>query len=117
MKQAIRKLILPFSVPLLVVTIPPSIVNAQDFQIDTKAIETPAKNPMAKKGQNTAGASHENKSGGPDRQFGELEGWSPGKEPPKDPKDPRSTTKQDPSNNGTRVSTTPSGNLGVGMGF
>lgn len=95
---------------------------AQDLQIDTKALETTNKKPAAKKSKETnftsdpSNPATERKAGGPDRQFGELEGWSPGKEPPKDPKDPNNTKSTAPAG-GAKVSTTPSGNMGMGFGF
>jgi len=95
---------------------------AQDLQIDTQALETPNKKPAAKKSKDTSitsapsNPSTGSKAGGPDRQFGELEGWSPGKEPPKDPKDPNNS-KSSASTGGAKVSTTPSGNMGMGFGF
>jgi hypothetical protein len=48
-----------------------------------------------------------------DRQFGELEGWSPGKAPPKDKAD-------EPAANDSKkgpVSVSPSGNMSVGLPF
>ncbi len=66
---------------------------AQELQIDTKALDTsgivsthPAK---GKKNKGALGAESPTNNGASDqaahaanRQFGELEGWSPGKEPP-----------------------------------
>lgn len=92
---------------------------AQDLQLDMKGLEAPNKKPAAKKSKETSitsDPSSERKSGGPDRQFGELEGWSPGKEPPKDPKDPNNA-KSSEDKGGTKVTTTPSGNMGMGFGF
>ncbi|MFM8859588.1 MAG: hypothetical protein ACKOEW_05765 [Methylocystis sp.] len=93
---------------------------AQDLQLDTKALEAPNKKPAAKKPKDmsiSSDPSTERKAGGPDRQFGELEGWSPGKEPPKDPKDPNNTKSSASTTGGAKVSTTPSGNMGMGFGF
>jgi hypothetical protein len=116
------KKILIFSATASFTLILSPISSAQEIQIDTNAIEKPSKNPTAKKLKDTnkladpAKPAAEHKTGGPDRQFGELEGWSPGKEPPKDPKDPNS--KATPSSTGgAKVSTTPSGNMGIGLGF
>ena len=92
---------------------------AQDLQLDTKALEAPNKKSAAKKPKETSitsDPSSERKTGRPDRQFGELEGWSPGKEPPKDPKDPNNA-KSSEDKGGTKVTTTPSGNMGMGFGF
>ena len=99
-----------------------SASSAQEIQIDTNQIEKPAKIAPAKKTKETnkladpAKPTAEHKTGGPDRQFGELEGWSPGKEPPKDPKD-ANTKGTSSSTGGAKVSTTPSGNMGIGLGF
>ena len=70
-----------------------TIALAQELQIDTKALDTsgivstyPAK---SKKNKAALGAESRTNNGASDqpahaanRQFGELEGWSPGKEPP-----------------------------------
>ena len=123
MKRNISKLGLAFSASIFSVALVAPVANAQDYQIDTNVIEAPAKGAAAKKAKDTtkitepAKATGEHKAGGPDRQFGELEGWSPGKEPPKDPKDASSSSQGGPSGRGARISTTPSGNMGVGMGF
>ena len=104
-------------------TVLASLASAEDFQIQTDAIEAPAKATRSKKALDPAKLAEpsktagERKTGGPDRQFGELEGWSPGKEPPKDPKDPSSKTSGTSGTGGAKISTTPSGNMGVGMGF
>jgi len=93
--------------------------TAQDLQLDTKALEAPNKKPSARKSKETSitsDPSSERKAGGPDRQFGELEGWSPGKEPPKDPKGPN-TSKTSEDKGGAKVTATPSGNMGMGFGF
>jgi len=93
---------------------------AQELQYDTKALDPSGATttPKAKKGrqakpaQTPAAAVKSTKPGG-DRQFGELEGWSPGKAPPKE-KD------QDggPATPGKGpVSVSPTGNLGVGLPF
>ncbi len=51
----------------------------------------------------------------PDRQFGELEGWSPGKSPPKKDKD-APTGAAAPLKNAP-MSVSPSGNMSVGLPF
>lgn len=56
-------------------------------------------------------------AGRPDRQFGELEGWSPGKTPPK-PKDKYSSDNDGSSSAGSMpVKVGPSGNIGSGFSF
>ena len=74
-----------------------------------------ASKPKAKKPKQAApaatAAKPTGKPGG-DRQFGELEGWSPGKAPPKEKKDetPAEAAKG-------AVGITPSGNMSVGLPF
>jgi hypothetical protein len=70
-----------------------TVALAQELQIDTKALDTsgvvsthPTKSKKSKavpktEGQTSSGAT-EQPGHGANRQFGELEGWSPGKEPP-----------------------------------
>jgi len=97
-----------------------SIAGAQELQLDPKTLDAGAVKPAkarkakakAKAGGQEAGAAQ---SGGktPDRQFGELEGWSPGKAPPKTKEQERRT----PSSNSGGVSVSPSGNMSVGVPF
>jgi len=124
MKQYISKLGGALSAAIFLAGLNAPLASAQDYQIDTNAVEAPAKGAAAKKAKDVAKTADpakstaERKAGGPDRQFGELEGWSPGKEPPKDPKDASaSSSSGGPSGRGARVSTTPGGNVGVGLGF
>ncbi len=98
---------------------------AQELQLDPKALDTSGGSSVqvkrkGKKGADAAaqqpaqGAKAGAAGSGPNRQFGELEGWSPGKAPPKpkDSKDPEAT----PSKNNA-VNVTPSGNMSVGLPF
>jgi len=93
-------------------------VFAQELSLDPKALDTTgaASKPKAKKPKQaaTGGATAPKPTGKPggDRQFGELEGWSPGKEPPKEKKDdaPKEQSKGP-------VGVTPSGNMSVGLPF
>ena len=68
-------------------------VLAQELSVDPKALDSSgaASKPKAKKPKQAAapGATAAKPTGKPggDRQFGELEGWSPGKAPPKEKKD------------------------------
>lgn len=103
---------------------------AQEVQFDSKALDTSGASAAAakRKGKKAASPAAEAQQptqpgqakSGANRQFGELEGWSPGKEPPK-PKD-----RYDPDGKGTSsapatakvpVSVTPSGNMNVGLPF
>lgn len=109
--------------PLLILAMLAGIVvapalHAQDLQYSAESLDPgAASTPKAKKGkkaqqtQAPAGAAKPTKPGG-DRQFGELEGWSPGKTPPKSKDD------NSPAAPGTGpVSVSPTGNLGVGLPF
>ena len=79
----------------------------------------PARSSRAREGRKSkqaaapgATAPKPNGKPGGDRQFGELEGWSPGKEPPKAEK------KDDtPAAAKGAVGITPSGNMSVGLPF
>ena len=93
-------------------------VLAQELSVDPKALDPSgvASKPKAKKSKQAAapGATAPKPNGKPggDRQFGELEGWSPGKEPPKAEK------KDDtPAAAKGAVGITPSGNMSVGLPF
>lgn len=101
---------------------------AQDVQFDSKALDTggAAVAPAKRKGKKAAtpeaqqppaqGAQGASKNG-PNRQFGELEGWSPGKAPP-NPKDKDGSNANAPASGGKpAVSVTPSGNMNVGLPF
>lgn len=99
-----------------------SALHAQELQYDVQSLDPKggASIPKAKKGkraQQTAApaggpvAAKPARPGG-DRQFGELEGWSPGKAPPKPKEDGSSAA---PGRG--PVSVSPTGNLGVGLPF
>lgn len=97
---------------------------AQELQLDPKALDTSGassvqtKRAKGRKGadanaQQTTSGKPQATPNGPNRQFGELEGWSPGKAPPK-PKDKEDSA---PSGSKPPVSVTPSGNMGTGFAF
>lgn len=96
---------------------------AQEVQFDTKALEASGASPAPAKRKGRKAAAPEAQQqpaaqgpkGGANRQFGELEGWSPGKEPPK-PKDSIETTTGS-SGGKPAVSVTPSGSMNVGLPF
>lgn len=100
------------------------IAVAQELQLDPKALDTSGASSVqikrkGKKGADAAApqAGQSGKAGaagGPNRQFGELEGWSPGKEPPK-PKDGRDSSST--SGKPTGIGVSPSGNMSVGLPF
>jgi hypothetical protein len=97
---------------------------AQELQLDPKALDTggavssgQTKRGKGKKSGDAAappvqGSASGKPAGAPNRQFGELEGWSPGKAPPK-PKEQESA----PSGAKAPVTVSPSGNMGTGFAF
>jgi hypothetical protein len=97
---------------------------AQELQLDPKALDTSGASSVqvkrkGKKGADAAApqagpSGKAGAAGGPNRQFGELEGWSPGKEPPK-PKDGKDSSST--SSKPTGVGVSPSGNMSVGLPF
>jgi hypothetical protein len=98
---------------------------AQELQLDPNALDPSgasasarAKGKKAKAQPGAGGAAAGRPSaGGPNRQFGELEGWSPGKAPPpkdgevKNPKEKSEEFKAPP------IGMSPSGNMSVGLPF
>ncbi|MBM3578118.1 MAG: hypothetical protein FJX40_10745 [Alphaproteobacteria bacterium] len=92
--------------------------SAQQLQVDPGALDASGSvsaQPKAKKAkaQQSQGASQQ-KQGSGDRQFGELEGWSPGKAPPGKQKE--EGTPSSPSGN-MPIGVSPSGNMSVGLPF
>ncbi|KAF2991660.1 hypothetical protein OGR47_08890 [Methylocystis sp. MJC1] len=120
----------PFSGSLLVAAfvIGAGAAVAQELQLDPKAFDPKAldtsgassvqtKRSKGRKGadsnaQQTPGKPQATPNG-PNRQFGELEGWSPGKAPPK----PKDKEDRAPSGPKAPVSVSPSGNMGTGFAF
>jgi hypothetical protein len=103
---------------------------AQEIQFDSKALDTSGASAAApkRKGKKAAAPAApaeaqqqpaQGAKGGANRQFGELEGWSPGKEPPKpkDKYDPDTKASSTSSGSKVPVSVTPSGNMNVGLPF
>ncbi len=95
---------------------------AQEVQFDSKSLDTSGASVQVKrkgkKGADVAAppqAAAKPAPNGPNRQFGELEGWSPGKAPPKT-KEEMQREEQTSSPRGA-VNVTPSGNMGVGLPF
>ncbi len=96
---------------------------AQELQVDPKAFDTSGASVQVKrKGKKGVDAAAPQAGGkpaanGPNRQFGELEGWSPGKAPPKTKEELQreEQTTSNPAKGAVNVS--PSGNMGVGLPF
>jgi hypothetical protein len=95
-------------------------VKAEELRLDPSALDPnagSAARPKAKKGAKAkaeaAAKPAKPAKAGSDRQFGELEGWSPGKTPPKEKKD------ETPSGEASKapVSLSPTGNMSVGLPF
>lgn len=99
------------------------VALAQELQLDPKALDTSGASSVqlkrkGKKGADAAAPQAAGKSGqqsGPNRQFGELEGWSPGKAPPKTKEQMEQEDKSSPGKGS--VNMTPSGSVGVGLPF
>jgi len=92
---------------------------AQELSLDPKALDATgaAAKPAAKKAKSRGAAPSakaDDKAKVENRQFGELEGWSPGKAPPKPQPKEEPTSKFGGS---APVSVTPSGGMAVGMPF
>ncbi len=94
---------------------------AEELSIDSQSLDTsgdaakPKKKRASKPKQQPASAPAAKATGTPggDRQFGELEGWSPGKAPPKKKEDdakPSEPVKMP-------VGVSPSGGMSVGLPF
>ena len=98
--------------------------RAQELQLDPSALDasgaaTPAKAKGKKaKAQPGAGGSVASKpsANGPNRQFGELEGWSPGKAPPAKPGEVKKPEKPEEETKAP-IGLSPSGNMSVGLPF
>lgn len=96
---------------------------AQDLQIDPKALDTSGASVQVKrKGKKGADATAPQAAGkpaanGPNRQFGELEGWSPGKAPPKTREELQREQETSSSSPKGGAVMSPSGNVGVGLPF
>jgi hypothetical protein len=122
-----RLCVRPFSGTLLVAAfvIGAAAAVAQELQLDSKALDTGGASVQTKRGKGTKGAEAagsqaqqgaSGKSGNvPNRQFGELEGWSPGKAPPKPKDDPNVAPSG--KNPAVPVGVSPSGNMSVGLPF
>lgn len=99
--------------------------RAQELQFDPRALDasgaaTPAKTKGKKaNAQPGVGGSAAGKpsANGPNRQFGELEGWSPGKAPPAKPGEVKKPEKTEEETKAPPIGMSPSGNMSVGLPF
>lgn len=99
----------------------PQVALAQQLQADPGSLDasgsvtTQPKAKRAKAQQSPrAGASQQQQGGAGNRQFGELEGWSPGKAPPGKQKEDE---KPASPNGNLPIGVSPSGNMSVGLPF
>ncbi|PPC85126.1 MAG: hypothetical protein CTY36_19135 [Methylocystis sp.] len=83
-------------------------VTTQPKAKKAKAQQSPRANAGASAGQQQQG-------GGGNRQFGELEGWSPGKAPPGGK--PKEEEKSSQPKGALPIGVSPSGNMSVGLPF
>lgn len=98
---------------------------AQEVQFDPKALDasgatTPARAKGKKaKAQPAAGAAAAGKpaANGPNRQFGELEGWSPGKAPPPKDGEIKKPAEKTDEVKAPPIGMSPSGNMAIGLPF
>lgn len=96
---------------------------AQQLQVDPSALDASgavSAQPKAKKAkaQQSQRGAQQQQGGGGNRQFGELEGWSPGKaaSPGGKPKEKEDETSNSP-NGKLPLGVSPSGNMSVGLPF
>jgi len=125
MRFSARRFRGPILIAALVIGASAQVAFAQELQVDSNALDpSGASVTTRRKGKKTVaappsqGASKQGgqQSGGPNRQFGELEGWSPGKAPPKSDKDSTPTAAA-PRKGSVPIGVSPSGNMSVGLPF
>lgn len=103
----------------------PQVALAQQLQADPGALDasgsvsTQPKAKRAKAQQSPrAGAGQQQQQGGAgNRQFGELEGWSPGKAPPGGKQKEKEGETPSLPKGGLPIGVSPSGNMSVGLPF
>lgn len=95
---------------------------AQQLQVDPSALDASGSvsaQPKARKAKaqppQRAGGGQQQQGSGGNRQFGELEGWSPGKAPPGGK--PKEEEKSSQPKGGLPIGVSPSGNMSVGLPF
>jgi len=114
----------PLLIAALVIGAGAQAALAQELQVDPTALDPSGAASVSAKHKGKKAAAQPRpaadkpgaREGGPNRQFGELEGWSPGKAPPKSDKDPTPTT-NGPQKGSVPVGVSPSGNMSVGLPF
>ena len=102
----------------------PQAASAQQLQVDPGALDaagsvtTQPKAKRAKAQQSPrAGAGQQQQQGVGNRQFGELEGWSPGKAPPGGKQKEKEGETSSLPKGGLPIGVSPSGNMSVGLPF
>lgn len=97
--------------------------SAQQLQVDPGALDasgsvttqSKAKKAKAQQSPRAGAGQQQQQGGGGNRQFGELEGWSPGKAPPGGK--PAEAEKPASPNGKMPIGVSPSGNMSVGLPF
>jgi hypothetical protein len=94
--------------------------SAQELQFDAKALDASGASSTPHKGKKAAAkpqaaSAAEKPAKNENRQFGELEGWSPGKAPPK--KKEKSDEPGGRFSGSAPISVSPSGSMAVGVPF
>ncbi len=100
------------------------VALAQQLQVDPSALDASgavSAQPKAKKAKaqpsQRTGVQQQQQQGGGDRQFGELEGWSPGKAPPGKEGKEKEAGQPNAPNGKMPIGVSPSGNMSVGLPF
>ncbi|MGD9658405.1 MAG: hypothetical protein AB7U61_12360 [Methylocystis sp.] len=110
----------PLVLAAFLIAAAPQAASAQQLQVDPSALDasgavsTAPKAKKAKAQQSQRGGAAQQQGGAGNRQFGELEGWSPGKTPPG--KEKAAETPNSPSGK-MPIGMSPSGNMSVGLPF
>lgn len=115
----------PLLLAAFVIAVGAHAARAQELQFDPRALDASgaatAAKPKGKKARPAAGAQAGGKAGpqqgGANRQFGELEGWSPGKAPPAKPGEVKKPEKTEDEVKAPPIGMSPSGNMSVGLPF
>ncbi len=102
----------------------PQAASAQQLQVDPGALDASGSvttQPKAKRAKAQqaprAGAGQQQQGGGGNRQFGELEGWSPGKAAPGGKQKEKADETPSSPNGKLPIGVSPSGNMSVGLPF
>lgn len=126
MRAAARYIRAPLFVAALVIGAGATAALAQELQLDPKALGAsvapagPTVKGKKAKGQAGGATAGKPAANGPNRQFGELEGWSPGKAPPPKPGETPVKTQSNEKAEDAKappIGMSPSGNMAIGLPF